>query len=62
MTATSDHAPGAGAGLSVGASIRRYRVAEGLTLAELARRSGVSISTISKIENGKISGGFETIY
>ncbi|MEE8453622.1 MAG: XRE family transcriptional regulator, partial [Limibaculum sp.] len=28
----------------------------------LARRSGVSISTISKIENGKISGGFETIY
>ncbi|MEE8454089.1 MAG: helix-turn-helix transcriptional regulator, partial [Limibaculum sp.] len=51
-----------GAGLSVGPSIRRYRVAEGLTLAELARRSGVSISTISKIENGKISGGFETIY
>ena len=62
MTATSDHAPGSGVGLSIGVSIRRYRVAEGLTLAELARRSGVSISTISKIENGKISGGFETIY
>ena len=62
MTAPSDHAPGSGAGLSIGVSIRRYRVAEGLTLAELARRSGVSISTISKIENGKILGGFETIY
>ncbi len=49
-------------GLSIGVNIRRYRAAEGLTLKELAKRSGVSIATISKIENGKISGGFETIY
>ena len=62
MTVTSDHVPASGAGFSVGASIRRYRLADGLTLAQLAQRSGVSISTISKIENGKISGGFETIY
>ena len=62
MTVTSDRTPVSGVGLAVGPSIRRYRVAEGLTLAELARRSGVSISTISKIENGKILGGFETIY
>lgn len=48
--------------LSIGANIRRYRRAEGLTLKELAARSGVSIATISKIENGRISGGFETIY
>jgi transcriptional regulator with XRE-family HTH domain len=48
--------------LSIGVNIRRYRAAEGLTLKELAERSGVSIATISKIENGKISGGFETIY
>ncbi len=48
--------------LSIGVKIRRYRVAEGLTLKELAERSGVSIATISKIENGRISGGFETIY
>ncbi len=48
--------------LSVGVNIRRYRSAEGLTLKELSERSGVSIATISKIENGKISGGFETIY
>jgi len=48
--------------LSIGVTIRRYRAAEGLTLMALAERSGVSIATISKIENGKISGGFETIY
>ena len=48
--------------LSIGVNIRRYRAAEELTLKELAERSGVSIATISKIENGKISGGFETIY
>lgn len=48
--------------LSMGVNIRRYRAAEGLTLKALAERSGVSIATISKIENGKISGGFETIY
>ncbi|MEM7226115.1 MAG: XRE family transcriptional regulator [Pseudomonadota bacterium] len=47
---------------SIGANIRRYRCAEGLTLKALAERSGVSIATISKIETGKISGGFETIY
>jgi transcriptional regulator with XRE-family HTH domain len=48
--------------LSIGVNIRRYRTAEGLTLKELAEKSGVSIATISKIENGRISGGFETIY
>lgn len=51
-----------GRALSIGAKIRGYRAAEGWTLKQLAERSGVSIATISKIENGKISGGFETIY
>jgi transcriptional regulator with XRE-family HTH domain len=51
-----------GGGLSIGDNIRRYRAAQGLTLKQLAERSGVSIATISKVENGKISGGFETIY
>ncbi len=46
----------------IGRTIRRFRRAEGLTLKQLAERSGVSIATISKIENGKISGGFETVY
>lgn len=49
-------------GLAIGAVIRRFREAQGLTLKVLAERSGVSIATISKIENGKIAGGFETIY
>jgi transcriptional regulator with XRE-family HTH domain len=49
-------------GLSIGENIRRYRTDQGLTLKQLAERSGVSIATISKVENGKISGGFETIY
>lgn len=50
------------AALSIGDNIKRCRLAEGLTLKALSARSGVSIATISKIENGKISGGFETIY
>jgi|GEM_PF-1127420 len=48
--------------LSVGTNIHRFRVEGGMTLKYLAEKSGVSIDTISKIENGKNSGGFETIY
>lgn len=33
-----------------------------MTLKQLSDRSGVSIATISKVETGKVSGGFETIY
>ena len=58
----SERNPPTAKALSIGVNIRRYRMAEGLTLKQLAERSGVSIATISKIENGKISGGFETIY
>ncbi len=46
----------------IGENIRKLRTASNLTLKELGALSGVSIATISKIENGKISGGFETIY
>lgn len=48
--------------LAIGGAIRRFRETRGLTLKALSERSGVSIATISKIENGKITGGFETIY
>lgn len=47
---------------AIGENIRKRRIAKGLTLKKLSTLSGVSIATISKIENGKISGGFETIY
>ncbi|MBL4750556.1 MAG: helix-turn-helix transcriptional regulator [Amylibacter sp.] len=46
----------------VGGNIRDLRKASKLTLKELSSLSGVSVATISKIETGKISGGFETIY
>lgn len=47
--------------LRVGAAIRAKRVAAGLSLAELADRIGVALSTMSKIENGKISTSFERL-
>ncbi len=47
---------------TMGENIRTLRKAKALTLKALSARSGVSIATISKIENGIISGGFETIY
>lgn len=33
--------------------LKHYRVDEGLTLPELAHKIGVSIATLSRIENGK---------
>ena len=50
------------AGRHYGENIRRFRTEASLTLKQLSQRSGVSIATISKIENGKISGGFTTVY
>ena len=47
--------------LRVGSAIRARRVAAGLSLAELAERIGVALSTMSKIENGKISTSFERL-
>jgi transcriptional regulator with XRE-family HTH domain len=47
--------------LRVGAAIREKRQAAGLSLAELAERIGVALSTMSKIENGKISTNFERL-
>lgn len=46
----------------VGNNIKRLRKGSGLTLKDLSLNSGVSIASISKIENNKISGGFDTIY
>ena len=46
----------------LGQRIKQQRKALGLTLIQLAEKSGVSIATISKIENGLINGGFDTIY
>ncbi len=47
--------------IKVGAAIRTKRGAAGLSLAEVADRVGVALSTMSKIENGKISTSFERL-
>lgn len=46
----------------LGARIRMQRKKEGLTLAELGRRSGIAVSTLSKLENGQTTGSVETIF
>ncbi|MGN6497169.1 MAG: helix-turn-helix domain-containing protein [Tsuneonella sp.] len=50
-----------GSRMKLGRAIRAKRVAAGLSLAELAARIGVALSTMSKIENGKISTSFERL-
>jgi DNA-binding NtrC family response regulator len=46
----------------VGAAIRERRKALGLTLAELAKRTNVSLGYLSQIELGKNSASIETLY
>lgn len=47
---------------NVGRHLRQRRLELKLTLVELSEKCGVSFATISKIETGKVSGGFQTIY
>lgn len=47
---------------ALGQVIRDRRKALGLTLAELARRTGVSLGYLSQIELGKNSASIETLY
>ena len=46
----------------LGAAIRERRKALGLTLAEMAKRSSVSLGYLSQIELGKNSASIETLY
>lgn len=46
---------------SVGERLREARRERGLTLAEVAERTGVSAPTLSKIENGRVGANFNTI-
>lgn len=46
----------------VGAAIRERRKALGLTLADLAKRTSVSLGYLSQIELGKNSASIETLY
>lgn len=45
----------------LGLRVKRLRKESGLTLQDVAVRSGVSISTLSKIENGRSAAGMDTV-
>jgi transcriptional regulator with XRE-family HTH domain len=45
-----------------GIRIRLIRKQKGLTLAEVSRRSGVAVSTLSKLENGQVTASMDTIF
>lgn len=44
-----------------GETIRRRRLANGLTQAQLARRAGSTQAAISRLERGEVSPSFETV-
>jgi transcriptional regulator with XRE-family HTH domain len=44
-----------------GLSIRRLRLARGMTLAELSERSGVPLSSLSKLELGQLSLSYDKL-
>jgi CheY-like chemotaxis protein/DNA-binding XRE family transcriptional regulator len=48
--------------VSLGSAIRERRKALGLTLAQMAARTGVSLGYLSQIELGKNSASIETLY
>lgn len=45
----------------LGSQVLRIRTERGWTLSDLARRSGISVSTLSKVENHKISLTYDNI-
>jgi transcriptional regulator with XRE-family HTH domain len=47
--------------ISIGRALRERRVHHGWTLADVAKKTGVSKSTLSKIENDLISPSYQTI-
>lgn len=48
-----DHGPGT--------FLREYRIARGLTLADASRKTGLPVSTLSKVETGKMSLSYEKL-
>lgn len=47
--------------MSIGEKVRRIRLAQGLSMRELARQVGVSPSLISQIERNQVSPSFSTL-
>ena len=46
---------------TVGAAIRELRQRDGLTIAQIAEKAGISRGMLSKIENGHTSAGMDTL-
>ena len=44
-----------------GAALKAFRERKGWTLAEVSRRTGLTVSTLSKVENGRVSLNFEKL-
>lgn len=44
-----------------GAALKAFRERNGWTLAEVSRRTGLTVSTLSKVENGRVSLNFEKL-
>lgn len=44
-----------------GAAVRAFRESRGWTLAEASRRTGLTVSTLSKLENNRVSLNFEKL-
>lgn len=49
------------ANTEIGARLRGFRKARGWTQGDLAKRCGLAVSTISKVETGQLSPSFETL-
>ncbi|MFC7050004.1 helix-turn-helix domain-containing protein [Emcibacter nanhaiensis] len=49
------------ADITLGKRLREYRKSHGLRLADLGKKLGMSVSAISKIENGKMSLNFNSV-
>ena len=47
---------------AVGAQVRRWRTDRGMTLANVAEKTGLNIGYLSQIELGKNSASIETLY
>jgi transcriptional regulator with XRE-family HTH domain len=45
----------------VGTSVRNLRIRQNLTIAQVAEQAGISGGMLSKIENGQISAGMDTL-
>ncbi|WP_067560640.1 helix-turn-helix domain-containing protein [Halofilum ochraceum] len=46
---------------NLGSRVKTLRQERGLTLQQVSERSGVSVSTLSKVENGQVSGTINTM-